>query len=391
MKILILGASGFIGNAIFLSLVQNNKITIACRTPIEAYTNWKKLDFYEKIDIKYLLTGVDLIINAIGVIESDFERIHTQVPIEIYTQCIKDNIKIIHISALGAEKNNPPTPFLYSKKLTDDFLLKYPNAKIIYPGIVIGKKGKSTQFFAEIAQFPIVPLFSEKPLPFVHITQLSNLVQDLVNNFDRYPQQIFAVSEPEPLNDVLSAMKGKAVKYIKIPEFIFSILFALFPKMSIGIFNKFTFLMFQTTSGSQYTAMFPKISKIIKPLQIHKGATFPQFFALLAISFIWVFSGISSLISWNKSYTLMSEIGANHFFAVLLIYLGSLTDIILGISVFIRKYRKKVLVLQLIIMLIYMLILTLFAPYYWLHPLGVLSKNIPLIALTYYLIQKQSV
>ncbi len=87
----------------------------------------------------------------------------------------------------------------------------------------------------------------------------------------------------------------------------------------------------------------------------------------------------------------MSEIGTNHFFAVLLIYLGSLTDIILGISVFIRKYRKKVLVLQLIIMLIYMLILTLFAPYYWLHPLGALSKNIPLIALTYYLIQKQSV
>lgn len=389
MHILILGASGFIGNAIFLSLVQDHHVTIAGRTPIEGYPNWRNIDFSKKMDINYLLNGVDLLINSIGIIKGDFKLIHTQVPIEIYKQCIKKNIKIIHISALGAEKKYPATPFLSTKKLTDNFLLGYSNAKIIYPGIVIGKRGKSTQFFAEISGFPIVPLFSERPLPFIHITQLSNLIQNIVSDFERYAQQIFAISEPEPLNNVLSAIKGKTVKYIKIPEFILSILFAIFPKISIGIFNKSTFKMYQTTSVTNYTASFQKVSKIINPKHVNAGDTFSQFFALLSISFIWTFSGISSLISWDESNALMSEITTNQFFSDLLIYLGSFADIILGVTVLLAKYRKKVLVLQLIFMLIYMLILTLFAPHNWFHPLGVLSKNIPLIALTYYLLQKK--
>jgi len=39
-------------------------------------------------------------------------------------------------------------------------------------------------------------------------------------------------------------------------------------------------------------------------------------------------------------------------------------------------------------MLIYMIILSIGAPYYWIHPFGVLTKNIPLIALSYYLYKK---
>ncbi|MCF6243047.1 MAG: SDR family oxidoreductase [Bacteroidales bacterium] len=389
MNILILGASGFIGNAIFLSLVQNHKVTIASRTPVESYTKWKKLDFSEPFDINYLLDDIDLVINAIGIIEGDFEHIHTRIPIEIYKHCIKKNIKIIHISAIGAEKDSIETTFLYSKKITDNFLLKYAHAKVIYPGIVIGAKGKSTQFFAEIVQFPIIPLFSEKPLPFVHISQLTGLIRSIVSDFENFPQQIFAVSKPEPLKNIFSAIKGEKIKFVKIPESIFSVLFWIFPKISIGIFNKATFKMFQITSATNYTALFPEVSKIINPLHIKKSDVFPQLFALLAISFIWVFSGISSLISWNKSYELMNEIGANHFFSLFFIILGSFTDIVLGIVLFIKKYRKHILILQIAVMIIYMLILTALAPHYWLHPLGVLSKNIPLIALSYYLITKQ--
>jgi hypothetical protein len=220
MNILILGATGFIGNAVFHALLHENRITIAGRTPLEGFHNWKK------IDTDNLLNNIDIFINAVGIIE--------------------------------------------------------------------------------------------------------------------------------------------------------------------GVFNNITFKMFQDTSSSSYVALFPKVSEIIKPVFIKKGDTFPQLFSLLSISFIWIFSGIASLISWNHSYTLMNEIGANRFFSLFFMYLGSFIDIILGFAVFIKRYRKIVLVLQIIAMISYMLILSVLAPYYWLHPLGVLTKNIPLIALTYYLFTKQN-
>lgn len=390
MNILLFGATGFIGNALFYRLITDHKITIAGRRPIDGYPHWEKVDFSKNTDWLPLLEGIDLVINAIGIIEGDFDRIQTQAPSELYQHCFKKNIKIIHISAIGAEKEQPETTFLSSKKKTDGLLLNYDQAKIIYPGIVIGRNGISTRFFAEIAQFPIIPLFSDKKMSFIHINQLTELVQNITADFNHYSKQIFAVSKPESLQTILSALKGKKATFIKVPSCVFKAFFALFPKASIGIFNKDSLNMFLNSSAADYEPMFPETSKNIQPENIIKGNTFTILFALLAISFIWIWSGLSSLISWDQSYALMQEIGANHKMSVLFTLLGSFADVFLGIAVFWKKYRKQVIVLQMITMFVFMTILTIGAPHYWLHPFGVLSKNIPLIALSYYLYRNQN-
>ena len=150
--------------------------------------------------------------------------------------------------------------------------------------------------------------------------------------------------------------------------------------------------MFQNLSRSawDYKPLFKEASTKINPKNLIQSDVFPQLIALLSISFIWLWSGISSLISWEASYGFMQEVGANHQLSVLFIYLGSIADIILGLAIFSKKYRKKVIILQVLTMLVYMLILSIAAPYYWIHPFGVLSKNIPLLALSYYLYQKQN-
>ena len=389
MNILILGATGFIGNAVFLSLVNEHNVTIAGRRPVEGYNNWKKIDFLKNNDWDNLLDGVDLVINAIGIIEGNFEQIQKLTPLELYAECVKKEIKVIHISAIGAEKEDPMTTFLRTKKETDNYLLNYSKAKIIYPGIVIGRNGKSTQFLAEISNLPIIPLLSNKPISFIHIEQLTDLIQKIVIDFDNYPGQVFAVSKSEPIKNVFSALKGKKARFVKIPKFLIQIFFFLFPNASIGIFSKTTFAMYQTTSVNDYKPMFPEVSKKINSKSIIRGDTLPRLFALLAVSFIWIFSGISSLISWDESCGIMNEIGANHQLSVIFVSLGSIVDILLGIAIFLNKHRKNVIKLQILTMLVYMLILSVLAPHYWLHPLGVLTKNIPLIALSYYLYRKQ--
>lgn len=390
MNILILGATGFIGNSIFLSLVNEYNVTIGSRTPIDGYDQWIKVDLNRSNNWDSILENTDLVINAIGIIEGDFDQIQTIAPLELYKVCIKKKCKIIHISAIGAEKTSPPTLFLKTKKITDNYLLQYENAKVIYPGIVIGKNGKSTQFFTEIAQLPLIPLFSNNKIPFIHIDQLTQLIKHSVENFKQMDKQQFAVAEAESLKEILTALKGAKANFIVLPNFITNTIFTLFPFINIGLFNKDTFSLYKSIKASDYTPLFGKVSKQVKPNHIQKSNTLTILFALLAISFIWIWSGISSLVTWNESMGFMQEIGANKFYSVLFIYLGSITDILLGIAVLSKKYRKETIILQVITMLLYMLILTVAAPHYWLHPFGVISKNIPLIALSYYLYQKKS-
>ncbi len=389
MNILILGATGFIGNSVFQSLVTDHTITIASRSPIDGYNRWVQIDFVEEINWDIILDGIDLVINAIGIIEGDFDTIQTKVPLILYDSCKRKQIKVIHISAIGAEMKNPPSQFLRSKKVTDDFLLRYENAIVVYPGIVLGRRGKSSQFFAEIAQFPVIPLFDNKPIPMVHINQLTSLVKDIVEDFSKYHNQVFAVSKSESLKDLFTALKGKKAWFIKVPEFMMKTLFFVFPKSSLGIFNKDTFKLFKVLSLNYYESNFKeKATVFINSKNTIKSDYFPQLFALLSISFIWIWSGISSLISWEESYKLTSELGTDHKLTAFLIYMGSVIDILLGVAIFFMKYRKKVIVVQVFVMLIYMLILSIYSPDYWIHPFGVLAKNIPLLALSYYLYKK---
>ncbi|MCB1194126.1 MAG: NAD-dependent epimerase/dehydratase family protein [Leptospiraceae bacterium] len=328
MNILILGATGFIGNSVFHKLVSIHNITLASRQRLESYGNWKFVDFSKENDWEYVLKDIDLVINAIGIIEGDFERIQTKTPLSLFSTCVKKHIKIINISAIGAEKDVPPTEFLKSKKIVDDFLLKQEQTIVIYPGIVIGQNGKSTQFFTELAHLPIIPVL-KCSLPSIHIEQLTTLLQDTVENFNNYPKQVFALSEPESLEDLLSAIKGHKGLFIPISNFLLTFLFRIFPKISIGIFNREMLKMIQTISTHDYKPMFEKTSSKINPNDLKAGTTFLDLFALLTVIYVWVWSGISSLISWEQSYSLMKEIGANYNTSVIFILLGSFVDIVL--------------------------------------------------------------
>lgn len=387
MNVLIFGATGFIGNAIFNSLVSDYSISIASREPIDGFNNWKKIDFAKINPNDYnwadLLQDIDLVINAVGIIDGDFNQIQNEVPISLFKYCSQNNLKIINISAIGAERNDLNIPFLKSKREADNFLLAYNNAKIVYPGIVIGKFGKSSQFFKEISTLPLIPLLNTTNPPFVHISQLCGLIKNIINDFDSYPKQIFAISESEAFSDILEAISGKKKKFSKIPKFISDLIFKVFPKMRIGIFNKDLYQMMCNISSSDYNPTFEKVSSFIEPNLIKLGNNLQIQFAIFAISFVWVWSGISSLASWNVSMQLMNEIGANEIYSKVFIILGSIVDISLGILIFNKNHFKLAILFQTLFLITYTIILSFLAPNYWLHPFGVLSKNLPLLALSY--------
>lgn len=407
MNILVLGVSGFIGSNIFHSLLEKHSVSVAGRKPIDGYSKYKYLDFSKEMEWESYLENIELVINAIGIMEGDFEKVQTKSPIQFYEACKSKNIKIIHISAIGAEKENPPNEFLRSKKKTDEFLLRYPNAKVVYPGIVIGNRGKSSGFLSEISSLPLVPVISRVTPPTISIYQLIEVVHSIIENFPLFPQQIFAVSKPETFPELFNAIQGKKKRFIFLPKGLIKLLFSIFPKLKIGIFSKEMLNMLLELKAEEYylhpnncihlckknNLSFFKSSSLEYTtsslhLPIQKSSELVLTTAILAISFIWIWSGISSIISWDESYKIMQGIRANHILSVLSIWLGSLVDIALGIAVFSRKYRKNILTMQIFFVVVYTIILSLFAPFYWLHPFGVVAKNIPLLVLSYYVYER---
>ena len=390
MKILVLGATGFIGNAVFLSLLQEHDVSIAGRKPIDGFDKWKYVDFLEDNNWTDLINGIDLVINCIGIMEGDFEKVQVNSPIKLYEECVKQQVKIIHISAIGAEEKQPVSDFLRTKKKTDDFLLSYNKAKIIYPGIVLGRNGKSTRFFTELAHLPVIPMIKMNDLPFVHINQLVYSIKRLITDFDNYPNKLFVFAETEPLQNILEAIRGKKIKTILFSKKILKILFTIFPKFSIGIFNKTTFDLSEQDLTKKHRPMFKKISTQIKNVNFKKGNAIFNFMIVLTIGFVWIWSGISSMVSWDISMDLMQSITNNKLLSEWAIYLASILDIVLGIAVFSKKYRSITIKIQLTVMAIYMLILSIYAPEFWIHPFGVLIKNIPLIMLSLFIIKREN-
>ncbi|WP_298609056.1 NAD-dependent epimerase/dehydratase family protein [uncultured Thiothrix sp.] len=158
MKVLITGASGFIGGSIKTALEQagHSIVPIARRYGI----NFNEMLQPEQW-VPYL-AGVDVVINAVGIIAEtrgqSFENLHTRAPLALFKASEQQGVKrIIQISALGVEAGF--VPYQLSKKAADDGL-KALNLDwfILRPSLVYGLGGASDAMFRRLAALPIISL-----------------------------------------------------------------------------------------------------------------------------------------------------------------------------------------------------------------------------------------
>ncbi len=389
MRVLVLGATGFIGNAIFYRLVGTHHVVGGSRKRMGAYAFWRKVDFAKANNWDELLEDIDLVINAIGIISGDFAQVQTTAPKELFTHCLNKKIKIINISAIGAERPSPPNDFLQSKKEVDTFLLSTDMAKVIYPGIVLGVDGKSSRFFKAISEFPLIPLVGGNP-PLVHISQLTELVSKMVDDFSAYPSSIFAIASAEKMTDLYTALRGKKAIYLQTPSWPVNLLFKLFPKLEIGIFNRNMATMIDEIDVKNYEPIFQeKASSFIRPNGVQPSDDFLRMFGFIALFIVWFWSGVSSLVSWSASEELMASIGVKGATAPPFIYAGSIVDILLAMGLLFKRTRNTSLIAQMGFIVIYTLILSILAPEFWMHPFGVLTKNLPLWVVSWMLLRSK--
>ncbi len=238
----VIGGGGFIGSYLVDQLLKKGYyVKVISRNPNsnKAFYPSAKLGQYSLISCNIInkdklikvIRGSFCVINLVGILESkgnnDFETAHVKGIETLIIACNINKIeKIIHISALGIEKNKI-SKYALTKIKSENKIKKIKDSVIIRPSIVCGDEDKFLNFFARYAMLsPFMPLIGGGNTKFqpILVTDLVNIIVICINNKFK-KGQILEVGGPdilsfkEILQFMLSELNIKRV-LLKIPFFI---------------------------------------------------------------------------------------------------------------------------------------------------------------------------
>lgn len=162
MKILLTGASGFIGGHTLQALQKAGHEII----PVSRRDGFNFMHMQTPEDWLPHLHGVETVINSAGIIaethEQTFEVLHHHAPAALFRACVMAGVpRVVQISAIGADEQ-AFTPYQLSKKAADDVLRSLPlEWFILRPSLVYGEGGKSSAMFRFMANLPVIPLVGD--------------------------------------------------------------------------------------------------------------------------------------------------------------------------------------------------------------------------------------
>jgi uncharacterized protein YbjT (DUF2867 family) len=202
MKVLVLGANGFLGSNIVGKLINSGHDVICGARKIDTVSSRfpdctaVALDFrtlHDPADWATILKKyhVDVVVNAVGALldkhANPINDLHVKGPSALFDACTVEKVRVIHISAFGiqAEKN---TDYAKTKKITIEFLEK--NAKlhwnIVSASVVYGDASSGvTSTLRALAATPFcIPLIDKgrSVLYPIHLDDFTDIIVKLVEN-----------------------------------------------------------------------------------------------------------------------------------------------------------------------------------------------------------------
>ncbi len=242
-NIVVFGSTGFIGRSITKRLLQNgDKLICPVRNAIRVKRNILsgdigqieiiEFDINNLNEIESLIEKSDLVINLIGILYEQnnlsFELAHYLLPKKIAGYCELFKKPFLHISSLGSTFQTKSN-YLISKKMGEEFIENNnTNHIIVRPSTVYGEEDNFINLFGKMAKIlPFLPLIKKGKTKFqpIYVNDLSLLIFNLLNNFDKYKNSNLAAvgneifTFKEILSHIFMSLKKKE-RFFYMPSFL---------------------------------------------------------------------------------------------------------------------------------------------------------------------------
>jgi uncharacterized protein YbjT (DUF2867 family) len=419
MRILLTGASGFIGQHLLHALLaEGHDVVCAVRRVKESSDprlSFIHADFTkdnEKSVWLARLSGIDAVINTVGIFRENgaqtFDKLHVQTPRALFAACAEshDVHMVVQLSALGADEE-ADTAYHLSKKAADDYLASLQvRAVIVQPSLVYGSDGASARVFKAMASMPVALRFGDAPqlVQPIHIDDVVAAIVGLLRRrlhvdgtSQRIVQRIPLVGpQALPFIDYLAALRTAMgmgrLRVLRLPGRLARLLARFGRWLPGGLLDPEALRMLdrgntgdpaptQRLLGRQAR---PIVSFVLDARAERARAKLDWLLPVLRISIavVWIFTAIVSAFVYPvaDSYELLARTGIPAGLRPMMLYGAAVFDLLLGLGIVLLKRRRWLWLAQLGLIGFYTVVIAWKLPEFLVHPYGPLTKNLPMLA-----------
>lgn len=419
MKVLVTGATGFVGSWLVKKLIETGfSVVCAVKNTALAKIEFPQAEvipcnFTRDREISHWvprLQGIDVVINCVGLFYHKNKEmlwdVHYRTPIALFKAAEEAGVKrIIHISALGIENYN--TAYAQSKKAAEDYLINQVKAPyfIVKPSFIYGpgSRGGMT-LLKSLAAFPgLIPLPGKGKQQFqpIFIKDLVDAIISLVSVRSTISSSFAFVSDkPISIKEIVFTLSNwlgfRKKSFLPIPPFLLDWGAALGSLFSSPLLNKEAIeMMNKGNKATKNQVLAFQEQTGVKPKTFKEGINyFPsteadkwqaKLFFLhpllrFSLAFMWIMAAMTSAFFFkDNSYQLLTAVGVPTTYQAVTLYSAVLLNLIIGLTLFLGLKIKLNCLIQIAVIVLYTLIITVFIPFYWLEPFGPVVKNIPIL------------
>lgn len=411
MRILVVGAGGFIGRHIVAELLSSGHVPVgAVRRPSDFANAFPGVAAIPcdlardgtAADWLARLKDIDAVVNAAGVLSGpDMEAVHVGAPRALYEACASAGVKrVVLISAISA-RPGVDTDYARAKLAGEKLLQDGPlDWTVLKPSLIVARGSYGgTSLLRGLAGFPLfIPLAGDGQFPFspLHAQDLARTVR-IACEEGSFGRRVLEPVGPETmaLRDLLTRYRAwlgfPHAPFLTIPMGVMRFLARLGDRMGKGPVssNALAQLVAGNQGDGQHFAreigFMPRSLAAMmaaEPAEVQDRWHARLFFMAPLLKFtlatMWLVSGLVGLFTGLPiAQDVLAALGLASGLAMPVVVLTCLIDIAIAILILSGRNLTAV---QLVVIAGYTLALTFANPPLWLDPLGPLLKNLPAAA-----------
>lgn len=418
MRILLTGATGFIGSAALARLTALGHEVVAVVRQLDSTARRLPASRFVTLNIAQAakpenwlphLDGVDAVVNCAGVLQDSARDstvgVHVHGVAALFAACERADVRrVVQLSAIGVDRETPTT-FSRSKLQGDeDLMVRDLDWVILRPSVVVGRPAYGgSALFRGLAAFPILPVASNTGA--LQIVQLDDLVSTIVWFLrpDAPARTVLEIAGPERLSmtDVVQKYRrwlGRPpARVVALPQWAAHAMYRMGdflgwlgwrpPMRSTGEREIVRGALGDPSEWTRLTGITPRsldAALAAEPSSVQER-WFSHLYFLKPLGFavfstFWIGTGIISLTAgWEIGKGLMFQGGVPDPYASLTVIAGALADIVIGILIAFRRTTRIGLYAALAISITYVIVGTILVPSLWSDPLGPMLKIWPVV------------